>query len=75
MRDIKHIDISKKNPPFAEAKIILLETSITMTNKKENKGSPCLKPHKKLKIPMAELFTKIENTPKKQNKLSNPISP
>jgi hypothetical protein len=39
----------EKRPPFTIAKIILLNVSITITNRKEDNGSPCLKPRDLLK--------------------------
>jgi hypothetical protein len=48
------------NPLRSAAEINLLNASITMTNIKRDKWSPCLKPRELLKKPIGELFTKTE---------------
>jgi len=42
----------------------LLKASMTITDRKENKGSPCLNPRELLKKPTGELFTKTEKRTK-----------
>jgi len=49
-----------KRPPFTRAKIILLNTSITITKKMGDIGSPCLRPQELLKKLDGVPFTKIE---------------
>jgi hypothetical protein len=56
--------------PYTAADSILLRASLTITNTKEDKGSPCLKPQELLNSP------KQKSALKKYNALSNyTISP
>jgi len=65
-----------KKPPFIVVEITFLNASITMTNNKGNKGSPCLKPQELLKKSVGVSLTKIEKRTKKIQWLSNyTISP
>jgi len=50
----------EKRPPSTKVEIILLNASMTITKRRGDKWSPCLRPCELLKKPDEVPFTKIE---------------
>jgi hypothetical protein len=63
MLTLECLDPTKKherNPALIVAESILLKASITITKRKGDKGSPCLKPRELLKKPNRLPFTRTK---------------